>query len=137
MLDIFVFGSGSFGELGLGNKKFEGKKPEDVKRPRLNYNLLADKVSVVQVACGGMYAIALIPESLGKGRHRLGSRGTFKAQLAQSVNKLMKSANMFGSTSMIIILLITMLQLSLVMSTLQFLGQFASKRYHIPLANTG
>ncbi|KAI0468726.1 major facilitator superfamily domain-containing protein [Xylaria cf. heliscus] len=82
-------------------------------------------------------AIFFIPESLKKTRHRLDSRNTFKSQLVQSVNKLTKWANMFSSTSMIIILLITMLQLSLVMSTLQFLSQFASKRYHIPLAHTG
>ncbi|KAI1737058.1 major facilitator superfamily domain-containing protein [Xylaria scruposa] len=82
-------------------------------------------------------AIFLIPESLKKTRHRLGSRGTFKAQLAQSVNKLIKSANLFVSTSIIIILLITMLQLSLILSTLQFLSQFALKRYYIPLAKTG
>ncbi|KAI0466033.1 RCC1/BLIP-II [Xylaria cf. heliscus] len=62
-LDVFVFGSGSFGELGLGNKKFEGRKPEDVKRPRLNHNLLADKVGVVQVACGGMHAVALTADN--------------------------------------------------------------------------
>ncbi|KAI0532652.1 regulator of chromosome condensation 1/beta-lactamase-inhibitor protein II [Xylaria digitata] len=58
-LDIFVFGEGSSGELGLGSKKFEGKKPIDVKRPRINHNLDADKVGVVDIACGGMHAIAL------------------------------------------------------------------------------
>ncbi|KAI0898801.1 RCC1/BLIP-II [Annulohypoxylon nitens] len=58
-LKIFVFGEGSFGELGLGNQKYDGKKPINVKRPRLNHNLLPDEVGVVQVACGGMHAVAL------------------------------------------------------------------------------
>ncbi|KAI1499886.1 regulator of chromosome condensation 1/beta-lactamase-inhibitor protein II [Biscogniauxia marginata] len=58
-LDIFVFGDGSFGELGLGNKKFDGKRPSHVKQPRLNHKLLAGEVGVVQIACGGMHAVAL------------------------------------------------------------------------------
>lgn len=63
--------------------------------------------------------------------------GTFKAHLVQSFSELRKSANVFGSPSMILILLITMLQLSLVLCTFQFLSQFCSKRYNIPLADTG
>ncbi|KAI2466889.1 RCC1/BLIP-II [Annulohypoxylon bovei var. microspora] len=62
-LKIFVFGEGRFGELGLGNQKHDGKKPINVKRPRLNHNLLADKVGVVQVACGGMHAVALTADN--------------------------------------------------------------------------
>ncbi|KAI1136380.1 RCC1/BLIP-II [Hypoxylon sp. FL0543] len=58
-LNVFVFGEGNFGELGLGNERHEGKKPINVKRPRLNHNLLPDTVGVVQVACGGMHAVAL------------------------------------------------------------------------------
>ncbi|KAI5918036.1 regulator of chromosome condensation 1/beta-lactamase-inhibitor protein II [Camillea tinctor] len=58
-LDVFVFGEGSSGELGLGNLKYDGKKPIDVKRPRINHNLDAATVGVVQIACGGMHAIAL------------------------------------------------------------------------------
>ncbi|KAI0537467.1 major facilitator superfamily domain-containing protein [Xylaria digitata] len=61
----------------------------------------------------------------------------FKATLMQSLGELRKSAVVFGSPSMILILLITMLQLSLVLSTYQFLSQFTSKRYHIPIAETG
>ena len=60
VLDVFVFGEGSSGELGLGSKKYDGKKkPIDVKRPRINHNLDATKVGVVQIACGGMHAVAL------------------------------------------------------------------------------
>ncbi|EEY23082.1 regulator of chromosome condensation [Verticillium alfalfae VaMs.102] len=39
LLDVYVFGEGSSGELGLGSKKHDGKKPIDVKRPRINHNL--------------------------------------------------------------------------------------------------
>ncbi|KAH7157352.1 regulator of chromosome condensation 1/beta-lactamase-inhibitor protein II [Dactylonectria estremocensis] len=59
ILDVYVFGEGSSGELGLGSKRVNGKKPIDVKRPRLNDNLSAAKVGVVQVSCGGMHAVAL------------------------------------------------------------------------------
>ncbi|KAL7621885.1 hypothetical protein AAE478_007385 [Parahypoxylon ruwenzoriense] len=54
-LDIFVFGEGSSGELGLGSAKYDGKRPIDVKRPRINHNL----EGIVNIACGGMHAIAL------------------------------------------------------------------------------
>lgn len=54
-LDLFVCGEGSNGELGLGT----AKNVIDVKRPRLNAMLSAKDVGVVQVACGGMHALAL------------------------------------------------------------------------------
>ncbi|KAF6810833.1 GDP/GTP exchange factor [Colletotrichum musicola] len=63
ILDIYVFGEGSSGELGLGSKKLDGKKVIDVKRPRLNPNLSAKDVGVVQVACGGMHAAALTKDN--------------------------------------------------------------------------
>ncbi|OAA70705.1 Regulator of chromosome condensation/beta-lactamase-inhibitor protein II [Cordyceps fumosorosea ARSEF 2679] len=59
ILDVYVFGEGTSGELGLGSKKVNGKKPIDVKRPRLNENLGAKSVGVIQIACGGMHAAAL------------------------------------------------------------------------------
>ncbi|EGX91124.1 Ran exchange factor Prp20/Pim1, putative [Cordyceps militaris CM01] len=59
ILDVYVFGEGSSGELGLGSKKVNGKKPIDVKRPRLNDKLDAKSVGVIQIACGGMHAVAL------------------------------------------------------------------------------
>lgn len=58
-LDIYVFGEGGQGELGLGSLKYDGKKPIDVKRPRINHNLLASKVGVVQIAVGGMHCAVL------------------------------------------------------------------------------
>ncbi|EFX00743.1 ran exchange factor prp20 [Grosmannia clavigera kw1407] len=62
-LDVFVFGEGGAGELGLGSVRFEGKKPIDVKRPRLNHNLAAGRVDVVQIAAGGMHAVALTKDN--------------------------------------------------------------------------
>lgn len=54
-LNVFVCGEGSSGELGLGT----AKNVIDVKRPRLNQMLAADKVGVVQLAVGGMHCVAL------------------------------------------------------------------------------
>lgn len=54
-LNVFVCGEGSSGELGLG----AAKNVIDVKRPRLNQLLAADKVGVVQIAVGGMHCVAL------------------------------------------------------------------------------
>lgn len=62
-LNVFVFGEGRFGELGLGNQIHDGKKPMNVKRPRLNHNLLPDKVGVVQIATGGMHTVALTADN--------------------------------------------------------------------------
>jgi regulator of chromosome condensation len=59
LLDIYVFGEGSAGELGLGAMKFQGKKPIDVKRPRLNHLLSAKDVGVVAIAVGGMHCAVL------------------------------------------------------------------------------
>lgn len=59
VMDIFVFGEGTAGELGLGSVRVDGKKPIDVKRPRLNSNLKG----VVQVACGGMHVAALTDDN--------------------------------------------------------------------------
>ena len=49
-----MFGEGSGGELGLGPRN-----ATDVVRPRLNTLLDADKVGVVDIAAGGMHAVAL------------------------------------------------------------------------------
>ena len=55
VVDVYVFGEGSSGELGLGT----AKSAIDVKRPRLNPLLSAKEVGVTQVACGGMHVAAL------------------------------------------------------------------------------
>ena len=54
-LNVYVFGSGSMGELGLGPQSSQ----RNVKRPRLNPNLLPDEVGVVDVAAGGMHSAAI------------------------------------------------------------------------------
>lgn len=54
-LDVFVCGAGDSGELGLGT----AKNAINVKRPRLNPNLAANTVGVVQIAAGGMHVVAL------------------------------------------------------------------------------
>lgn len=53
-LEVFVFGDGSAGELGLGNKD-----AIEVQRPRLNHILDPNSVGVVSLAAGGMHAVAL------------------------------------------------------------------------------
>lgn len=58
-LDVYVFGEGSSGELGLGI----AKTAIDVKRPRLNHLLSAKDVGVVQIATGGMHVLALTKDS--------------------------------------------------------------------------
>jgi regulator of chromosome condensation len=58
-LDIYVFGTGDNGELGLGHVVRNGKKPKRVLRPRLNDLLDPKTVGVVQIAVGGMHCAAL------------------------------------------------------------------------------
>jgi regulator of chromosome condensation len=58
-LNIYVFGTGDNGELGLGHVVRNGKKPKRVFRPRLNDLLDPETVGVVQIAVGGMHCAAL------------------------------------------------------------------------------
>ena len=51
-LQVYVFGEGSAGELGLGPRN-----ATEVKKPRVNPNLSG----VVSIATGGMHAVALTP----------------------------------------------------------------------------
>lgn len=61
-LEVFVFGEGSGGELGLGSEAIIGQTV-DVTRPRLNPHLSAEDVGVVQVSCGGLHGIALTKDN--------------------------------------------------------------------------
>lgn len=54
-LDVFVWGSGSMCELGLG----PSANTKEVKRPRLNPYLKKDEVGIVDIAVGGMHTLAL------------------------------------------------------------------------------
>jgi regulator of chromosome condensation len=58
-LDIYVCGDGECGELGLGPKPIEGKKPTHVTLFRRNKLLDAATVGVIQVAAGGMHCVSL------------------------------------------------------------------------------
>lgn len=55
VLDVFVWGSGSMCELGLG----PDAKTKEVKRPRLNPFLGKEDVGIVDFAVGGMHVLAL------------------------------------------------------------------------------
>jgi len=54
-LNVYVFGEGSSGELGLGSAKGQ----TEVKRPRYNPNLSPDDAGVVALSVGGMHTAAL------------------------------------------------------------------------------
>jgi regulator of chromosome condensation len=54
-LNVYVFGTGDNGELGLGSEKGQ----IIVKRPRLNPRLAADTVGVVHMAVGGSHCAVL------------------------------------------------------------------------------
>lgn len=58
-LNVYVFGDGTNGELGLGT----GKNCAEVKRPRLNPHLNADGVGVVSVSVGGMHTAVLTQDN--------------------------------------------------------------------------
>lgn len=61
VLDVYVFGSGASGELGLGVAPTDKKRDPTLARyPTRNHLLDAgDKTGVIQVAAGGMHAAAL------------------------------------------------------------------------------
>ena len=58
-LNVYVFGTGDNGELGLGSEKGQ----IIVKRPRLNPLLAADTVGVVQMVIGGSHCAALTQDN--------------------------------------------------------------------------
>lgn len=59
VLNVYVFGSGDSGVLGLGPRC----SSDDVTRPRLNPNLSTSSVGVVQIATGGMHCVALTSDN--------------------------------------------------------------------------
>ncbi|OJZ89534.1 hypothetical protein ASPFODRAFT_42787 [Aspergillus luchuensis CBS 106.47] len=54
-LDVYVFGTNCYGELGLG----DATKKSEIPGPVLNPKLPADSVGVVQLAIGGVHSAAL------------------------------------------------------------------------------
>ncbi|KAJ5736070.1 uncharacterized protein N7483_001195 [Penicillium malachiteum] len=55
VLDVYVFGTNCYGELGLGDLT----KKSEILRPVLNQKLAAHTVGVVHVAVGGVHSVAL------------------------------------------------------------------------------
>ncbi|RAQ41190.1 pheromone response protein [Aspergillus flavus] len=55
LLDVYVFGTNCYGELGLGDLT----KKSELVRPVLNQKLAADSVGVVHVTVGGVHSAAL------------------------------------------------------------------------------
>lgn len=55
LLDVYVFGTNCYGELGLGDLT----KKSEILRPVLNEKLSADSVGIVHVAIGGVHSAAL------------------------------------------------------------------------------
>jgi hypothetical protein len=47
-------GTSRDGELSLGARKYDDKKPMNVKRPRIDHSLPAKPICVVALAVGGM-----------------------------------------------------------------------------------
>lgn len=86
-------------------------------------------------------SIVLIPETLS---HRSDPSGdpesrhaTFKSRALQGLNQLKDSLSIVRIRSIALILCICIVSLPVILCTFQFMVQFISKRYHIPLAETG
>lgn len=93
-------------------------------------------VALVVVFAGG---ILLVPETVqSKTISGASTPGhvTFRSRWLQSFNQLKASLGVLTKPS-ILLLLTDFLSLPIIMCTLQFLSQFTSKRYHIPIAETG
>ena len=58
-LDVYVFGTCAYSELGLGPSERPGKNPKRAIYPRLNDLLDSKSVGVTQIAVGGMHCVAL------------------------------------------------------------------------------
>ena len=62
-LDVFVFGSGECGELGLGVAERESEEPTEAARPTRNELLDHFAGGPVQIAAGGMHCAAITCDS--------------------------------------------------------------------------
>jgi regulator of chromosome condensation len=74
ILDVFVFGEGTAGQLGLGSASGDALQ---ARAPRLNDNLAAEPVGVVQVSVGARHCAALTHDNriLTWGANSLGELG--------------------------------------------------------------
>ncbi|KAI1653457.1 MFS general substrate transporter [Daldinia decipiens] len=83
--------------------------------------------------------IAIIPETFRQPMRSdvTGSTLTFKTRALRGFNQLKDSLSIIRAGSVILILCICLLSMPVVMCTLQFMVQYISKHYHIPIAKTG
>ncbi|KAI0836938.1 MFS general substrate transporter [Hypoxylon sp. FL0890] len=84
--------------------------------------------------------IALIPETFHRAlpSDDTGSEPlTFKAHVSRGVGQLKDSLSIVRIRSVALVLCICLLTYPILVCTLQFMAQFISKRYHLPLEKTG
>ncbi|XXH01344.1 hypothetical protein Hte_007702 [Hypoxylon texense] len=88
-------------------------------------------------------SIALVPETIHRSHESAASDDsesqhvTIKARVLQGLNQLKDSLSIVRIRSVALILCICVVSLPVIVCTFQFMVQFISKRYHIPLAETG
>ncbi|KAI1840122.1 hypothetical protein JX266_013665 [Neoarthrinium moseri] len=93
-------------------------------------------------------AILFVPETLTHHRKASGpdendagvgalDAGSLVTRVRRSLVELRDSLSMLTSRSVVLLMLVTLTMMPILFSTLQFLPMFASKRYHMPLAQTG
>ncbi|KAE8349230.1 regulator of chromosome condensation 1/beta-lactamase-inhibitor protein II [Aspergillus coremiiformis] len=94
-LDVYVFGTNCYGELGLG----DATKKTEIPRPVLNPKLAADTVGVVDLAVGGVHSAALTYDNriLTWGVNDEGALGRDTTQDAEEIK--MRSQSDSGSDS--------------------------------------
>ncbi|KAI8963498.1 MFS general substrate transporter [Daldinia sp. FL1419] len=83
--------------------------------------------------------VAIVPETFHHLVHmdENSSALTFKTRALRVLNQLKDSLSIVKTGSVTLILCICLLSMPIVMCTLQFMVQYISKYYHIPLAKTG
>ncbi|KAI1103050.1 MFS general substrate transporter [Jackrogersella minutella] len=88
----------------------------------------------------GVALVALIPETFHRpisSDDAESQSATFKTRALQGLSQLKDSLVVVRTRSVALIFCICVLSYPVIMCTLQFMVQFTSKRYHIPLAETG
>lgn len=88
-----------------------------------------------------VFAVLFLPETLHHKEVDLEpdqvGGGDLRARLSRSYAALSESLSALKGKSVVLLLACCLAQMPAIICTLQFLDQFASKRYHIPIAYTG
>ncbi|KAI0382507.1 MFS general substrate transporter [Hypomontagnella monticulosa] len=87
-----------------------------------------------------IFLIGLLPETFEKtpqSRNEESQHTTIKARAMQIISQLKDSLSIIRIRSVALVLCIMLLSYPVAMCTLQFMVQFISKHYHIPLKQTG